>query len=143
MLEDSDGRPAAAGSREEILMDILTWILSGVLAALFLLVGAGKLATPYEKLRENPRMAWAGDFSPRTVKLIGALEVLGAIGVVLPWLLGIARILTPLAAVGLAAIMVGAILTHRRRGELAQTLPVNAVLLVLAVVVAVLRSGQL
>jgi uncharacterized membrane protein YphA (DoxX/SURF4 family) len=122
-------------------MEIVGWILSGLLALAFLGAGAGKLAQPYDKLTANPNMAWASDFSPGQVKGIGTLEVLGALGVVLPWLLDVAKVLTPIAALGLAAVMIGAIATHVRRGE-KQVLPVNAVLLVLAVAVAVIRFAQ-
>jgi hypothetical protein len=83
-------------------------------------------------------MAWAGDFSEGTVKLIGALEVLGAIGLVLPWALDVAPVLTPLAALGLVALMVAAAVTHVRRGE-QKVLPVNVVLGVVALVVAIAR----
>ncbi len=124
-------------------MDVLAWILSVLLALVFVGAGLAKLATPHEKLLANPRMAWADDFSDTQVKGIGAVEVLGGIGLILPWLLDIARVLTPLAAVGLAITMVGALLTHRRRGELAQALPVNSALLLIALVVAVIRFSQL
>lgn len=62
-------------------------------------------------------MGWTEDVPPTRVKVIGALEVLGALGLVLPWLLDTARWLTPLAALGLAVTMLGAIFTHRRRHE--------------------------
>ena len=123
-------------------METVGWILSGLLALAFLAAGTGKLVQPYDKLTANANMAWAGDFAPGQVKGIGSLEVLGALAVVLPWLLDVARILTPVAALGLAAVMVGAIATHLRRGE-RQVLPINAVLLVLAVAVAVVRFTQL
>lgn len=124
-------------------MDVLAWILSGLLASAFLGAGAAKIFTTREKLLANPNMAWTEDFTSAQVKAIGAVEVLGAIGVILPWLLDTSRVLTPLAAVGLAIIMVGAMLTHARRGELKQALPIVAVLLTLAVVVAVIRFTQL
>lgn len=124
-------------------MNTFAWILSGALAAAFLGAGAAKLASSRESLVASPNMAWANDFSDGQVKGIGALEVLGAIGVVLPWLLGVARVLTPLAAVGLAALMVGALVVHTRRGELKQALPINSVLFAVAVAVASLRFSQL
>lgn len=83
-------------------MNTLAWILSGLLASGFLFVGVSKLITPYDKLRQNPQMAWVNDFSSNAVKGIGVLEILGALGVILPWALDIAPVLTPLAAVGLA-----------------------------------------
>lgn len=124
-------------------MDVLTWVLSALLAVAFLGAGAAKLLTPHQQLLENPRMGWVADFTGTQVKAIAGLEVLGAVGVVLPWLLDIAPVLTPLAALGLALVMVGALVTHGRRGELAQAAPVNGVLLALGVAVAVLRFGQL
>ena len=75
------------------------------------------------------------DFSQRAVRLIGALEVLGAIGVVAPALTGILPWLTPLAALGLVLTMIAAALTHLRRKEYGN-IAVNAVLLVLAAFVA-------
>lgn len=124
-------------------MNVLAWILSALLAIAFLGAGASKLVTPREKLLANPRMSWAGDFSDVQVKAIATLEVLASIGLILPWLLDVARVLTPLAAVGLALTMIGALVTHGRRGELKQAAPVNSLLLVIAVAVAVIRFSQL
>jgi hypothetical protein len=80
-------------------------------------------------------MAWVEDFSRGAVHIIGALEVLGAIGLVLPALTGILPWLTPLAALGLVLTMIGAALTHLRRSEYS-VIPVPAVLLILAAFVA-------
>ena len=123
-------------------MNLAVWIVSGVLAALYLMAGFTKLVKTKQDLVAEPRMSWAGDFTEGQVKGIGAVEVAGAIGLVLPWLTGIAPILTPIAAVGLALVQVGAAITHLRRGEGA-TVPVNLVLCALAVFVAVVRFGQL
>ena len=79
-------------------------------------------------------MGWVEDVSDPGVRTIGALEVLGALGLLLPALTGMATVLVPVAAVGLALVMVGAAATHWRRGELPMI--GIAVLLVLAVVVA-------
>src|SRR4051812_12744291 len=117
-------------------MNVFLWIVQIVLALLFLAAGLTKLTQPKEKLRD--RMAWVDDYSGSSVRLIAAAEVLAALGLVLPWWTGIAPILTPLAAVGLAVIMIGAIITHGKRRELPQV-AFNAVLLVLCVVVAVGR----
>ena|SRR6478752_6878075 len=81
-------------------------------------------------------MAWVQDFSQGSVRAIGLAEVLGARGLILPQTTGIAPILTPLAALGLAALQIGAIITHVRRHE-TKALPVNVALLVLALVVAI------
>jgi uncharacterized membrane protein YphA (DoxX/SURF4 family) len=117
-------------------MNVFVWILQIVLALAFVAAGLTKLTQSREKLR--PRMGWVDDYSDQSVKLIGAAEVLGALGLVLPWWTGIAPILTPLAAVGLAVVMIGAIITHGKRRELPQV-AFNVVLLVLAVIVAVVR----
>lgn len=124
-------------------MNVLAWILSGLLALAMIGAGLAKLFTARSKLLENPRMAWVNDFTDAQVKTIAGLELLGAVGVILPWLIDTARVLTPLAAVGLGLIMIGALVTHGRRGELKQALPVNTILLALAVAVAVIRFGQL
>lgn len=119
-------------------MNVFLWIVAGLLALAFLGAGAMKLSQPREKLAAS--MGWVNDFSAPMVKTIGALEVLGALGLILPAVTGIAPILTPLAAVGLLLIMIGAIVTHLRRGE-ARTIVVNVVLLLLAAVVAWGRFG--
>ena len=114
-------------------MSIALWIVQGLLAVAFLGAGASKLSQPKEKLLKN--MAWVEDFSQPAVRLIGAVEVLGAIGVVLPALTGVLPWLTPLAALGLVLLMVGAALTHLRRKEYGN-IAMNALLLVLAAFVA-------
>ena len=119
-------------------MNIALWVVSGLLALAFLAAGFGKLAQPKEKLQANPNMAWTEDFSPGLIKTIGALEVLGGLGVILPELTGIAPVLTPLAAVGLVLVMLGAAVTHARRKE-NQVIVVNLVIAALAAFVAIGR----
>jgi uncharacterized membrane protein YphA (DoxX/SURF4 family) len=121
-------------------MNIVLWTLAGLLAALFLAAGFSKLAQPKEKLAGSPNMAWAEDFSPPVLKTIGTLEVLAAVGLILPALVGVARVLVPLAAVGLALLMMGAAITHGRRRELAAVV-LNLGLLAVAVTVAWGRFG--
>ncbi|MQS16690.1 DoxX family protein [Streptomyces kaniharaensis] len=120
-------------------MNITLWIISSVLAAAFAGAGLMKISQPREKLAASG-MAWAGDFPPGAVKAIGAIEVLGALGLILPAALGIAPALVAWAATGLAATMLGAAVVHLRRGE-AKAVPVNAVLLILAAIVAWGRFG--
>ena len=118
-------------------MNIAVWTVSGLLAAAYLFVGGMKLLTSKERLAENPSTAGAaGAFSATSIKLIGAAEVAGAVGLILPWVTGIAPILTPAAAVGLVLLQVGAAVFHGRRGEYKQW-PVNAVFLVLAAFIAI------
>ena len=117
-------------------MGIALWVAQVLLAVAFLGAGAARLSQPKEKLAKN--MAWVEDFSQPTVRLIAALEVLGALGLVLPALTGILPCLTPLAALGLVLLMVGAVYTHLRREEGSAVVP-PAVLLLLAALVAVGR----
>jgi uncharacterized membrane protein YphA (DoxX/SURF4 family) len=119
-------------------MNVVLWIIAGLLAAAFLVAGLTKLTQPKEKLAAQ--MGWVDDFSPGAVKGIGALEVLAAIGLILPAALDVVPVLVPLAAVGLVVLMVGAVVTHARRHE-PQLIVVNVVLLVLAVVVLWGRFG--
>jgi uncharacterized membrane protein YphA (DoxX/SURF4 family) len=118
-------------------MNIALWIAGGLLALVFAAAGFMKLTQPKEKLAGSG-MGWVNDFSAGAVKMIGALEVLAAVGLILPPLVNIAPVLAPLAAAGLAVMMVGAMITHGRRKE-AQSIAVNVVLLVLALFVAVGR----
>jgi uncharacterized membrane protein YphA (DoxX/SURF4 family) len=96
-------------------MGIALWVVQVLLAAAFLVSGATKLSQPKEKLVKT--LAWVEDFSQPTVRTIGVLEVLGAIGIVLPALTGILPWMTPLGALGLVLTMIGAALTHLRRAE--------------------------
>jgi uncharacterized membrane protein YphA (DoxX/SURF4 family) len=116
------------------VVSVALWIVQSLLALAFLFAGSTKLTQAKDALAQRG-MAYVEDFSATQVKLIGAAEVLGAIGLIVPWATGIAPVLTPLAAAGLAIIMVGAMLTHRRRGE-SQPIAANAILFVLAVFVA-------
>ena len=118
-------------------MNVALWIVAGLLAAGFVMAGAMKVAQPYEELKDA--MAWVEDFSPGVVKEIGVLELLAAVGLVVPPLVGIAPILTPIAASGLAATQLGAAITHARRGGEGQMIRTNVVLLAMAVFVAVGR----
>lgn len=120
-------------------MNIALWIVAGVLAFAFVLVGLLKVAKPKEELAGGS-MPWAADFSSGAVKAIGALEVLAAVGLVLPPLLDTATVLVPLAATGLAVTMVAAAVVHARRKE-NSAIGLNVVLLAMAVFVAWGRFG--
>ena len=116
-------------------MNLVLWIIAGYLAAAFLVAGASKLFIPQEKLSKAPGAGWVLDFSAGFVKALGAVEILGAVGLILPALLDIAPILVPLSAVGLALIMVGAAIVTFRRHEFKHTLG-NLTYLALAAFVA-------
>ena len=97
-------------------MNIALWIIAGLLAVAFLASGVMKLVQPKEKLAAAG-MGFAEDFSVGAVKGIGVLEVLAAVGLILPAVLDIAPVLVPLAAVGLVLLMIGAMVVHLRRHE--------------------------
>lgn len=120
-------------------MNIVLWVIASLLALAFLLSGAIKVIQPAEKLA-GMGMGWAPDFPAAGVKTIGALEVLAAIGLILPAVTGIAPILVPLAAVGLVLVMIGAVVVHVRRGENTGTIA-PIVFLILSAVVAWGRFG--
>ena len=121
-------------------MNLALWIVAGLLAVVYLLSGIGKLIVPKEKLATAPGGGWVEDFSAGSVKAIGVLEVLAAVGLVLPAATGIAPVLVPLAAVGLATIMVGAAIVTYRRRESTHVL-VDVTYLAMAVFVAFGRFG--
>lgn len=99
-------------------MNMALWTVAGLLAAAYLFSGGGKLILTKEKIATMSSSAgWVEDFSAGSVRAIGVLEVLGAVGLILPAVLDIAPILVPLAALGLAMIMVGAVITRIRRQE--------------------------
>lgn len=100
-------------------MNLALWIVAGLLAVAYLAGGGFKLLVPKDKIAGTTASSkWAEDFGPGTVKAIGAFEVLAAFGLILPAMLDIAPGLVPLAALGLAIIMVGAAITRIRRYEI-------------------------
>ena len=120
-------------------LDAVVWAVQGILAAVFLFSGAMKLLAfdRYIGMVEE-RSGRDADLSRPLMTVVGVSEVAGGLGLILPWATGILPVLTPLAALGLAVIMIGATNYHRRRGE--PPLPM-VVLPVLALIVAVTRFG--
>ncbi len=119
-------------------MNVVLWILQCALAVTFAGVGLLKLTRSRTELANA--MEWVNDFSDTTVKTIGALELLAAVGLVLPALSGVATVLVPLAAVGLMLLMIAATVIHQRRGE-QQMITGNIALLAMAAVVVWGRFG--
>ena len=117
-------------------MEIALWIVQGILAVLYLLAGSMK-AFQTAKARES--MPWAKRHPENYVRMIGAFEILGAIGLIVPVLTGILPWLTPLAAAGLAVVQLLAIFMEHLPNKETKVLPMNALLAILAVVVFVGR----
>jgi hypothetical protein len=102
------------------------WIVQGLLAALFVLAGGFKLFTPLGSLAK--KMLWVQMYPSWAPKALGLAEILGGLGLVLPWYLGIEPVLTPIAAGCLAVLMVGASRTHLQLKESALPAIIPAVL---------------
>ncbi len=85
------------------------------LFCVFMYFGLLKMFLPLEKIEK--KVSWAHDYPYSRLKFFGFLEVLGALGLVLPHFLNIFPILTPVAATALAMIMAGAAMVHLRRDE--------------------------
>jgi len=102
--------------RRKPIMNVALWIAQAILAALFLFAGGMKLILPIEEMTKQ--MPMPGLF----LRFIGVCEVLGAIGVILPWLLRIRPGLTPLAAAGLVIIMIGATVVTLMTGDIPMAL---------------------
>ena len=121
-------------------MIVALWVTAILLTLVYLGAGGTKLARSREQL--EPRMGWVTHATNGQVKLVGALEVLGALGVILPLATGIAPVLTAVAAICLVLVQVVATVIHVRMKD-TKSLPANVILLLLAVAVAVLRFATL
>jgi uncharacterized membrane protein len=119
-------------------VDVVLWVIAGLVAVGFLFSGLVKLVLPREKyVASQPWAAGAPRWAPT---VIGVLEVLGAIGVILPAAIGVVPVLVPLAATGLVLVMAGAVVMHVRRHEIPALVP-SGMMLVLAAVIAWGRFG--
>jgi uncharacterized membrane protein YphA (DoxX/SURF4 family) len=119
-------------------MNVALWILQGLLALSLLASGGLKFAKSKAKLVSDFKMAWATDFSETQIKLIASAEIVGAIGLIVPRATLIAPVLTPVAAVCLAILLLGAARIHFGRKE---SFAPPLVIAVLCLIVAVGRSG--
>ncbi|GIG65960.1 DoxX family protein [Phytomonospora endophytica] len=120
-------------------MNTALWI-GQIVLVLIGLGGLFKTFAPIPTLREKLG-PWIDDFPPVVVRLIALSEVAAMFALILPPLLDVATILVPLAATGLALMMVGAAIVHARHKEY-KSIPVNAVLFAVAVFVAWGRFGE-
>jgi hypothetical protein len=98
-------------------MDTVITVMQVLLTLFATVAGLGKLIVPYDKLAKVSHAAWLNDFKPEHIRLISVLEVFAAVGLIVPLFLHSLTMLTTLAAVGLALVMVGAMATHLRRAE--------------------------
>ena len=113
-------------------MNIALWVAQGLLAAMYLMAGAIKT---FQTAKAKEQMPWAKERSDGFVRFVGTSELLGAFGLILPLVTGILPWLTPLAAIGLIIIQLLAIFTEHLPKKEYNVIPVNVVLLALAVFV--------
>ncbi|MEU9870335.1 DoxX family protein [Actinomadura sp. NPDC048021] len=121
-------------------MNTALWIAAGLLTAVALTGGFTKVFVPTAKLAEAPGGQWTGSAGDGFVKALGGLELLAAAGLVLPAVVGVAPVMVPVTAACWVLLMVGAMVTHGRRGE-GGFVALNLVYLVIALFIAVGRFG--
>lgn len=117
-------------------MNTVIWIFQIVLAAWFAMPAYRKLTTPKEKMIEEKQLP--PDKNPAPIRILGFLEALGIIGIILPQLLDIRPILTPVTAVCFSVVMAGAFLVHLKKAEY-KVLPIIALAFIMSVIVAYYR----
>ena len=117
-------------------MNTLLWLLQGILAAFFFMTGFGKLSSNKQQHIADGHIKEGGSVVP--IWILGVLEILGCMGIVVPWLTGIAPLLTPVTAICFCMVMLGAIAVHFQRREY-KFLPLPIVVIVLSVVVVYYR----
>jgi len=114
-------------------MNIALWIVQGILGLGFIYSGWMK-AFQYGKAKASWR--WAGEVPRGLVFFIGIVELIGVLGLILPQATNVAPVLTPLAAIGLSAVVLLGAIFHVMRKEYKE-IGVNIVFLALAMFVAV------
>jgi hypothetical protein len=98
-------------------MNLALWIIAGLLAVAFAAGGIAKLTIPKDKIAALPGGRWVDDFSPDAVRALGVIDLLAALGLILPAAFDIAPVLVPVAAVGVVLLMVGAVVVRLRHGS--------------------------
>ena len=121
-------------------MNLALWVITGLLALVALTGGMTKVFMPKEKLAAAPGGGWTAEASVGFVKTLGVLELLAAVGLILPAVVDVAPVLVPVTAVCWVFLMVGAMATHGRRGE-AKFVVLNLIYLALAAFIAWGRFG--
>lgn len=114
-------------------LDFWLWAVAALLACLYLASGVMKATRPIPALAQM--MRWPGDYPEPFVRFIGAVDILGGLGLILPLATGIVVWLSPVAAICLVLLQVLAFGFHLMRRETV-VLPVNLLLLALALFVA-------
>jgi hypothetical protein len=116
-------------------MNLTLWIAAGLLAVVALVGGISKVFVPKDKLADQKGGEWTEHASIGFVKTLGVLELLAAVGLILPAVFDIAPVMVPVTAVCWALLMVGAMITHGRLGQLKFAM-LNLVYLAIAAFIA-------
>ena len=117
-------------------MNIVLWIVQILLAAMFGMAGIMKT---FQTAKAKEQMSWAKNRSDGFVRFVGTSELLGALGLILPLVTGILPWLTVLAAIGLVLIQLLAIFTEHLPKKEYKVIPVNIVLVALAIFIVIGR----
>jgi DoxX-like family len=123
------------------VMNVALWVVQGALAAVFAVSGAAKAVLSKERMLATGQTG-VRDYSLPAIRMIAACELAAVLGLILPGLLGRGLALTPLAAVGLAIVMIGAAVAHTRLHE-PRNVAVNAILFAMCLFVAAVRFTEL
>lgn len=117
-------------------MNTLVLIIQGVLALFFIMPGYGKITGSKKSHVANGHLKTNSSIIP--IRILGVLELLGCIGIIFPWILGIVPILTPITAVCFCIIMFAGMIIHTEKKEY-KMLPMLVVVFVLSALVAYYR----
>ena len=121
-------------------MNTALWVIQGLLSAFFIMPGIGKISGSIQQHIADGHLKPGASIIP--IRLLGILELLGCVGIIVPWLTGIVPILTPITATGFCLIMATGLVVHTKKKEY-KMLPMLFVVLVMAAVVAYYRFTSL
>lgn len=121
-------------------MNIILWIVQGLLSVFFIMAGYGKITGSKAQHVADGHLKPNNSIMP--IRVLGVLELLGCIGIIVPWLSGIAPILTPMAAASFCLIMVAGMFVHITKKEY-NMLPMLMIVFILSAVVAYFRFDEL
>ncbi len=121
-------------------MNIILWIIQGLLSIFFIMPGYGKITGSKAQHVADGHLKPNNSILP--IRVLGVLELLGCIGIIVPWLSGIAPILTPIAAAAFCLIMVAGLLVHTTKKEY-KMLPMLIVIFTMSAAVAYFRFVEL
>ncbi len=121
-------------------MNTILWIIQSVLAVFFIFPGLGKVRNTKQKHIKDGHIKPGASMLP--IRILGVLELLGCIGIIVPWLTGIATILTPITAICFCLIMLSGSIIHFIKNEY-KMFPMLVVVFILSAAVAYYRWIQI